>query len=242
MPESVTDRPTSAHEHVFLLTKKARYFYDAVAVREPLAASSVQRLNQPTFDQQTGGPKDYAVTAQNASRSARKALENLAAHQSTGANKRDIWAIATQSYTEAHFATFPEKLVEPCIRAGTSAHGVCGDCGAPWERRVDVQGRRGHDYRHGDPLTHGKSTSQSAPDITRTTTGWKPTCDHDASVQPATVIDPFCGSGTTGVVALRHNRSFIGIELNPEYVELARQRIIGDAPMLNQPLEGGIDP
>ena len=71
----------------------------------------------------------------------------------------------------------------------------------------------------------------------RTTTGWQPTCDHDAEPVPATVLDPFCGSGTTGVVALRHGRSFIGIELNPEYIELARKRIIDDAPMLNMPTE-----
>ena len=65
------------------------------------------------------------------------------------------------------------------------------------------------------------------------TVGWEPTCSHDAEPVPALVLDPFCGSGTTGVVALRHGRSFIGIELNPEYVEMARQRIIGDAPLLN---------
>ena len=65
------------------------------------------------------------------------------------------------------------------------------------------------------------------------TTGWRPTCDHDSEPVPAIVLDPFCGSGTTGVVALRHGRSFIGIELNPEYIELARKRIIGDSPLFN---------
>ena len=65
-----------------------------------------------------------------------------------------------------------------------------------------------------------------------------PGCDHDSEPVPAIVLDPFCGSGTTGVVALRHGRSFIGIELNPEYVELARQRVIGDAPLLNAAAEG----
>ena len=69
---------------------------------------------------------------------------------------------------------------------------------------------------------------------TVTTTGWQPTCDHDAEVVPATLLDPFCGSGTTGVVALRHGRSFVGIELNPEYVTMAEERIVADAPLLNQ--------
>ena len=68
---------------------------------------------------------------------------------------------------------------------------------------------------------------------TLTTLDWRPTCDHDAEPVPAVVLDPFAGSGTTGVVALRHGRSFIGIELNPEYVEIARRRIVGDAPLLN---------
>ena len=76
-----------------------------------------------------------------------------------------------------------------------------------------------------DGFPRGTTTSE--------TTGWQPTCDHDAEPVPATVLDPFCGSGTTGVVALRHGRSFIGIELNPEYIELARKRIIDDAPLLN---------
>ena len=71
------------------------------------------------------------------------------------------------------------------------------------------------------------------PPLARPTGHWQPTCDHDTNPMPATVLDPFCGSGTTGVVALRHGRSFIGIELNPEYVELARKRIIADVPLLN---------
>ena len=73
--------------------------------------------------------------------------------------------------------------------------------------------------------------------VSLSTTDWQPTCGHDSEPVPATVLDPFCGSGTTGVVALRHGRSFIGIELNPEYVGLARRRIIDDAPMLNMPAE-----
>ena len=70
-----------------------------------------------------------------------------------------------------------------------------------------------------------------------TTTGWQPTCSHDAEPIPATLLDPFSGSGTTGVAALRHGRAFIGIELNPEYIELARERIVNDAPLLNGPGE-----
>ena len=121
-------------------------------------------------------------------------------------------------------------------------------CGAPWERVVE----RSTEYDH---TTTSPGKSKAGPYASQTgngagthdirhgvysrseTTGWQPTCDHDSEPVPATVLDPFCGSGTTGVVALRHGRSFVGIELNPEYIEMARRRIINDAPLLNTPRE-----
>lgn len=136
MPESVNDRPTRAHEYVFLLAKEERYFYDADAVREPLSESTIARLTQPTFDRQTGGEKDYGRMT-NANRSARKALCNLkekfVAQEKWGdrhegwknrdprirRNKRSVWEIATRAFDGAHFATFPEELVEPCVLAGS---------------------------------------------------------------------------------------------------------------------------
>ena len=235
MPESVTDRPTRAHEYVFLLTKSAKYFYDSDAVREP-AAIGVQRHREEPY-------KEYEAPGQSTQHiggwSNRLSKEE---QQAMGANKRTVWSIATQPYKEAHFATYPEKLVEPCILAGTSEKGVCAECGAPWERVVaveDAEGRLGKGYHdHHDDLGRGQRGVFSADGRpTRTTTGWQPTCGHDAEPVPATVLDPFCGSGTTGVVALRHWRSFIGIELNPEYVQLAQKRIVGDAPLLNVPAE-----
>lgn len=144
MPESVTDRPTRSHEYVFLLSKSQRYYFDQDAVREPLKESSIERLSQPTFDSQTGGPKDYGHRT-NSNRSARKALcnlkEKLVAQEkwgdrqagwaerdkSIGRNIRSVWTIATQPYSEAHFATFPEKLVEPCIKAGCPEGGIVLD-------------------------------------------------------------------------------------------------------------------
>ena len=110
--------------------------------------------------------------------------------------------------------------------------------GDPWERVVEVSdpasrlGDSWHDHK--DDIGRGQRGVPSAQNaLIRSTTGWQPTCDHDSEPMPSVVLDPFCGSGTTGVVALRHGRSFIGIELNPEYIELARKRIIGDAPLLN---------
>lgn len=139
MPESVRDRPTRAHEYVFLLTKSARYFWDQDAIRQPLTEGSMARLSQPTFDQQTGGPKDYG---EDSNRSARKTLENMRHNLARktsqvsanrvwtdpeamkriaeqGANARTVWRIATEPFAEAHFATFPTELPRRCILAGS---------------------------------------------------------------------------------------------------------------------------
>ena len=120
--------------------------------------------------------------------------------------------------------------------AGTSERGVCGVTGDPWQRLVERSTTGGHLGNDGaDGNTRNGYGGQAKWDayVSPTTTGWQPTCGHDSEPVPATVLDPFCGSGTTGVVALRHGRSFIGIELNPEYIKLARKRIVADAPLLN---------
>ena len=116
------------------------------------------------------------------------------------------WTIATGSFKDAHFATFPPALVEPCIRAGTSERGVCPECGAPW-------------VRHTKPAT---------------TTSWVPSCEclRSAKPIPATVLDPFGGAGTVGLVAERLGRDSITIEISPDYADMARRRILGDAPLL----------
>ena len=229
MPESVTDRPTRAHEYMFLLSKSAKYFYDADAIREPLAFA----LHAP-------GNKKLDHTRKDHDR-----VDKIWGIEA-GANKRTVWSIATQPYKFAHFATYPEALVEPCILAGTSERGVCGVTGDPWERVVErtvleplddrpYQGRgqlRSNGTQGGNGTDHSSLGGQEYK-VHRETLGWQPTCDHDSEPVPSIVLDPFCGSGTTGVVALRHGRSFVGIELNPEYVEMARQRIVGDAPLLN---------
>lgn len=145
-------RPTKAHEYVFLLSKSERYFYDADAIAEPITHVAHSRM----------GNKNAAAHG----------LIKLTGNMATGKhakptyttrNKRTVWTVATHPYSEAHFATFPQKLIEPCILAGCPIHG--------------------------------------------------------------TVLDPFSGSGTTGVVALRHQRSYIGIELNPDYIATADRRI-----------------
>ena len=243
MPESVTDRPTRAHEYVFLLSKSARYFYDADAIRKPAVfidsradgkgmVRSVTNPANPHYTQAAKPDKQRGHSRRHAGFNDRWDVMTKEEQQAMGANKRTVWRISTQGFPGAHFATFPEKLVEPCILAGTSEKGVCGLTGDPWERVVEVSdpasrlGDSWHDHK--DDIGRGQRgvpSAQNAP--IRSTTGWQPTCDHDSEPMPSVVLDPFCGSGTTGVVALRHGRSFIGIELNPEYIELARKRIIG---------------
>jgi DNA modification methylase len=158
MPESVTDRPTRAHEYLFLLTKQENYFYDAEAVREPSAESSVAR-SKYNGTASKPNPKNLAAAAAGIV----CGPKSMAKAYGQGRNLRSVWFIPTKPFKGAHFAVFPPKLVEPCLLAGTR----------PGNR----------------------------------------------------VLDPFCGSGTVGVVARQQGRAFLGIDLNPEYVKLAQQRI-----------------
>ena len=231
MPESVTDRPTRAHEYVFLLSKSARYFYDADAIREPQSEGTLERFKDgrlhSTYNKVGGSARQKPDFTDSIP---------LGVMPDSKRNARTVWSIATQPYKGSHFATFPEKLVEPCILAGTSERGVCGVTGDPWEwvvERSTTGGHLGNDGADGNTRNGYGGQAKWDAYVSPTTTGWQPTCDHDAEPVPATVLDPFCGSGTTGVVALRHGRSFIGIDLNPEYIELARHRIVGDAPLFN---------
>jgi DNA modification methylase len=115
MPESVTDRPTKAHEYMFLLTKSPRYYYDADAIRE----------DGPSYTRKAGGYEEHYK--QGASRFGGKGGFGDSDVTTYGRNKRTVWEIATQPYPEAHFSTYPEKLVEPCILAGCPQDGVVLD-------------------------------------------------------------------------------------------------------------------
>ena len=251
MPESVRDRPTTAHEYVFLLTKRERYFFDSDAIREPLADASVARIRQPSFPQQSGGSKDYR-NGTNPNRSVRQALENLKdkvdkqrghsrrhdgvndrwdpmskeEQQAVGANARTVWTIAPQNYPGAHFATFPEELPRRCILAGASGHGVCAVCGAPWQRGIErtghVNNREPAHVPHNSPT---KTDSTGWAPVKKSSVEWHPTCGHDAPVVPATVLDPFVGSGTTCAVAQSLGRRSVGLDLSQDYLALAVKRI-----------------
>lgn len=154
MPESVVDRPTRSHEYLFLLTKSPRYYYDHKAVLEQAKSA------------RTDSSANFACETKEEDRRVKQHRLDRKPTFNTGTrNCRSVWTITTKPYRGAHFATFPEALVEPCVKAGSAAG--------------------------------------------------------------TTVLDPFCGSGTTGVVAQRLGRDFIGIDLNADYLQLAQDRIDG---------------
>lgn len=238
MPESVTDRPTKAHEYVFLLTKAARYYYDAEAIAEPLARpDEADRATPARF----GG----ALKWEEAQKQSRLHSGNEYRGTPTGTrNRRSVWTIATQPCALAHFATMPPELAETCIKAGTSERGACPACGAPWERVVEAQpytpevvthGSRFVDESRNDKVRRldGKSKEWAAHVASKETLGFRPTCacpEHEPV--PCVVLDPFGGAGTTLMVADRLNRRGVGVELSAEYARMAYNRCYQDAPLL----------
>ena len=232
MPESVTDRCTKSHEYIFLLTKSARYFYDAEAVKEPVAESAIGRglvdfggkkgreynpkPGDPNFrngKEQWGRTFDYAKSCAN------------------GRNRRSVWTVATQPYSGAHFATFPPKLIEPCILAGCPDK-CCSVCGKGWERvvertdEIETSGKGSSFDKGKTGERDGGDRTQAGPRFKLRTNGFQPSCSCGESTSiPGTVLDPFFGAGTSGLVAYKHDRKFIGIELNPDYAKIAAKRI-----------------
>jgi site-specific DNA-methyltransferase (cytosine-N4-specific) len=168
MPESVKDRPSKAHEQVFLFALQQSYFYDSDTAREPLAKSSVARLSQDVA-RQRGSTRAYGKT-----NGLMKAVGSIA----RGRNMRDVWDIPTQPFSGAHFAAFPPALPARCISAGCRPGGV--------------------------------------------------------------VLDPFSGAGTTGMAATRLGRRYIGIDLNPDYLNLSLRTRLRQGILIGK--ESGDDP
>ena len=173
MPESVTDRPTKSHEYIFLMSKNKKYYYDSWAINEIAVWDLDGNGTDARKARQKDGLKSNPSEKKNGIRfggnkygdnsDPKFATKSGNIYESKGyRNKRSVWTVATKPYSEAHFATFPPDLIEPCILAGAPIGGV--------------------------------------------------------------VIDPFFGSGTTGEVAEKLGRKWIGIELNPEYEKLQKQR------------------
>src|SRR6185312_11164468 len=137
MPESITDRCTKSHEYIFLLTKCAKYFYDADAIREPVTSTGGASFGPQTKQHKKTSDGGHAVTPTGDLVQSRRLSNPEERNNPLGRNKRDVWTLSTQSFPEAHFATFPIKLPTLCIKAGTSEKGCCPYCGAPWKRVVE---------------------------------------------------------------------------------------------------------
>ena len=221
MPESVKDRPTKAHEYIFLLSKSPRYYYDADAILED---ASTYTPNTKGRQRNRGGRNDGFTTP----------IGNVAPKAAGKRNRRTVWSVSTKPFKGAHFAVFPPDLIEPCILAGAPEK-ACPHCGAPWERvterkTIDKEGwgpsKKNHREYLGEETIFKKGYGRAGDPIVYTV-GWKPTCQcegNDGSGR-GIVLDPFFGSGTTGIVAEKHGRQWIGIELNSEYVEIAKKRL-----------------
>jgi DNA modification methylase len=242
MPESVTDRCTKAHEYIFLLSKSARYFYDAEAIKEPSiygdprsptaaypCKNDFREGARPIRESVKRGGFD-GKTNELEGREAFRAITDFR-------NKRSVWEVATAPFSEAHFATFPPALIEPCIKAGTSEKGCCAKCGASWAREVEKINRGGSRVDPALRMVSGASRNsfggQKEWDAYKPaqTLGWSPSCSCNADAAPCTVLDPFGGAGTTGLLADRLGRNAILIELNPEYSTMAQRRLRSDAPL-----------
>ena len=226
LPSSVHDRPTMSHEFVFLLTNNATYFYDQDAIREPHTTPiTLTKKDKPARVKTAKNPSSRRLAPEPGEPNAFHPL---------GRNKRTVWTIPTHPFPEAHFAVAPEKLIEPAILAGTSGVGYCAECGSPWKRVVKRDPIPEEAYLHRPKMQPGNNSETSALKIPGArrhmippllNAGWTATCQCGVEAVPGIVLDPFAGAGTVGVVAIRHGRRFIGIDLGPEYVKMATKRI-----------------
>jgi len=244
MPESVKDRPTRSHEQVLLFSKQERYFWDSDAVRQAYSASGLNdALHQYRYGRKVNSKHAQLVATgiHGGDWFDDPSVTRDAFYQRGGANLRTVWQITPECSSVPHFAVFPTELVRRCVLAGTSEHGVCSGCRAPWRREVERQRLLdGQPFeteafsRHDEPYRIKPNGIGHARYSTRRHDhGWLPTCDCDAPLAAAVVFDPFVGSGTTVHVACALGRDGVGTDLSYPYLrDIAQPRI---APTFAQP-------
>lgn len=239
MPESVKDRFTRSHEYIFMLTKSERYFFDSEAATEAATYSDEARYDNGKngYGGRANGGNERGITNRKFS--------------GDGARRkiRSVWAISPKGFPGQHFATMPEALVVPMVQAATSEHGACPLCGAQYVRvkefeGTDVTPQMRAAGANPDGSYNGVARKEYPDEIQnpsdtkrrvlasmgrRYKYSWVQSCECEPMKPvPAIVLDPFAGAGTTILVAGKLGRSGIGIELNPEYVKLAENRIVDE--------------
>jgi DNA modification methylase len=215
MPESVRDRCTKAHEYIFLLSKNPKYYYDNEAIKEDAKSAGKK---SDGFKGRQGGAEYHATSGGIGSE---EKIYNKK-------NKRSVWTITTKPYKAAHFATFPTELIEPCVLAGCPEE-ICVDCGKPYKRvmqkpkqlEIERNKRSGLDDRKVGGVLDKYNRENPPIDL-----GLQKQCDCETNeTKGGTVLDPFGGSGTTGLVASKHNRNAVLCELNEGYIDIAEKRL-----------------
>jgi len=241
MPESIRDRPTSAHEHILLLTKAPRYWYDAEAIQEATKTGPGATWEERKAGGATAGNMIIGHEKRNGTQRVvhGEGVTSNLTRQDGMRNARNVWTIATQPTPEAHFATFPRELVRLCLAAGCPTK-VCRECGEPSTRIVEreIAPREVFSSRSapddgffgtgqsgigGEHFGKGQKLQKWRDEHPSQTIGWTD-CGHDA-YRPGRVLDPFMGSGTTAIVARTMELHAVGIELNAEYLEIAARRL-----------------
>lgn len=229
-------RPTESHEYLLMLTKTDEYYGDRDAVRE-LSTERPSGNKERKYRRDYGGPEAHTGC---------QGFSIPYEPNGTGRNLRSVWTFATVPFPSFkidgkkvdHFAVFPEKLPELCIKAATPEVGCCAECGAPWARVLETKPSqfniRVRDAKAGraTPEEGYKATQEEVerypgnypdPGYSKTI-GWRPTCKCNAPRVPSLVLDPMAGAGTTLWVAKKLNRYAVGYELSQEYSQLAVER------------------
>lgn len=224
MPESVRDRCTKAHEYIFLLSKKNKYYYDYEAIKEDSKYYGKDKRSDKGNIRYEGKRSEHSDSR----------VQQSFVTINPKKNKRSVWTVTTKPYKGAHFATFPMDLIEPCVLAGCPEK-VCVDCNEPYQRKVESKRLKRNELPKDDPRYRPNTYEGSYKDINgKADAGYTETKDLGLEKQckcetnetkAGTVLDPFGGAGTTGVVAENNKRNAVLLELNPEYIEIAEERI-----------------
>jgi len=229
MPSSAQDRFTGKYEPVYMLTKRSKYHFDLDSVKIPAKFQEVwsRKGSAPGTPYESTGNNPRSRWG-----STKEEMKSGVNPDGFGMkNPGDVWTISTQPHKDAHFAIFPDDLVEPMIKAGCPLK-VCPKCGFIQERitkRENINPRKingvvnnNEVYSRDDGIP---KTGSRCGDTLYHTTGYT-SCDCNADYEPGIVLDPFAGSGTTMRVAKALGRSTIGIELNPEYCKIIKKNLL----------------